>query len=845
MQMRAWSRRIIIAIVFLIAVIGFSFYFNQGTTDLTVEMQDASLPIAYIDVDGNLVNEMHGYTERMNNATLRDSVTPIDEKREINLCVRKYGQSVSSLSYELRSTDGERLIEDTDIVSYRDLASELTTTIALKDLIEEGVEYSLTVVLNLSDGREIYYYTRVIQNSECNPAEDIEFVLDFNAKTFSEDTIKELSTYLEPSQAGDNSDFGHADIHSSLKHISWGNMEPRRVTDKQVTISEISDSMASIELRYQISVADEGRIKRYNVTEFYRIRRSSERFHLLTFDRDVSEIYEMSKDSIDGDSIDLGIQSEELIMTESEGEEVIAFVNGGRLYSFNLSENKLTRLFAFYDDGNEDYRHQFIGNKIKVLNVEENGNVSFLVYGYMNRGIYEGRVGVELYYYDSVVNTIEEQVFIPYYKSPEILMNDVEKLSYINSDGNLYLFLDGAVYKVSTADMTCETIAEDLSDNSFCVSKSGGIICWQDVDAENKVSSGLNILNLVSENLTTIVKSTSEYVRPIGFMNEDLIYGICNKNDISWNTFGDIVFPMNEIVIQSSTGAVLKNYKREGVYILSGEIEENQISLHRAMRDGETSELVNIEDDHITSNDAVVTGKNRVIRSNSEKFKYIDIIKLKNEIDNKLVKLLTPKEVLYEGGRTMEFDEPVDDRFIMYGNGHIDEIVDDVSIAVSDAYDVRGSVYDMRGNEIYKRGETHERNQIMAIEEESITDAKDSMAVCLDTMLKLEGISRNTEKSLENGDSAYDILKNNLYNAYTLNLSGCPADSALYYVNQDIPVLAMSDKDSAVLIIGFNAQNMVLMDPESGTIYKKGINDSREMFELAGNKFLTYKTMEE
>ena len=141
---------------------------------------------------------------------------------------------------------------------------------------------------------------------------------------------------------------------------------------------------------------------------------------------------------------------------------------------------------------------------------------------------------------------------------------------------------------------------------------------------------------------------------------------------------------------------------------------------------------------------------------------------------------------------------------------------------------------------MYKRGETVARNQIMAISEQSVTDTKDSLAVCLDTMLKLNGISRNSEMMLSKGETVYEILSKNLKNAYILDLSGCTMDMMLYYVNQDIPVLAYMRDATAMLIIGFNEQNIVLFDPTEGTIYKMGKNDARTMFEENGNHFMTY-----
>ena len=69
-------------------------------------------------------------------------------------------------------------------------------------------------------------------------------------------------------------------------------------------------------------------------------------------------------------------------------------------------------------------------------------------------------------------------------------------------------------------------------------------------------------------------------------------------------------------------------------------------------------------------------------------------------------------------------------------------------------------------------------------------------------------------------------------------MQGVSLDAILYYVNMDIPVLATLKDSTAVLVIGFNDLNIVVMDPSDGTIYKKGINDSAEWFNSNGNEFM-------
>ena len=78
-----------------------------------------------------------------------------------------------------------------------------------------------------------------------------------------------------------------------------------------------------------------------------------------------------------------------------------------------------------------------------------------------------------------------------------------------------------------------------------------------------------------------------------------------------------------------------------------------------------------------------------------------------------------------------------------------------------------------------------------------------------------------------------------------LDLSGSSLDAVLYYVNMDIPVLATLQDGNAVLIVGFNELNIVVMDPLTGTVYKKGMNDSTQWLLENGNHFITYVRKEE
>ena len=82
---------------------------------MTAPMSAASLPTMAIVEDGQEINQMYGYTMQMDTADMRESITPIKTARQINAVVHGYGTEIAGVSYELRSIDGSRLIENTEL----------------------------------------------------------------------------------------------------------------------------------------------------------------------------------------------------------------------------------------------------------------------------------------------------------------------------------------------------------------------------------------------------------------------------------------------------------------------------------------------------------------------------------------------------------------------------------------------------------------------------------------------------------------------------------------------------------------------------------------------------------
>lgn len=830
----------IIVIVFFSALFVISNLMNKGNTDMTAEMEAASYPVIAMNYGGFRINVLHGYQEAMEVSQMRESLTPLISGRKMNLDIDTYGTRVDGIRFEVRSVDGSRLIEDTTIEEYEQSDNKIKVSFGIKDLIENNREYLLVLILTVKGGEQIRYYTRIINPEEYYVADKLEYIMDFSTKTFDKEAAKELTKYLESNAEGDNTTFGRVNIHSSFQQVTWGELDVTRMAGTEITIKDLGPETGNFVMEYYVSMPYGGETCYYRVKEYYRIRYTEERTYLLDYERTMNQIFNEKGKAYANNKIMLGITGEDTPLKESDGGNVVSFVTGNRLYSYNLTDNKLALLFGFYDEENLDSRTLYDGHKIKILNIDEGGNVFFLVYGYMNRGRHEGQVGISVSFYDSSVNTVEEMIYIPCSQPQSILMEEVDQLAYINKNGKLYLMWENRMYGIDIVNRSSEIMVEDLTEENYKVSDSNRMVVWQKTDERQK-SRELVLMNLVSGSQKTIRAGSRERIIPIGFMGEDLIYGIAREGDIQEDYTGNLIIPMYVIRIENETVGVLKEYKQEDIYVVSGQVQGNQIILERVIKQ-EDGSFVETAEDQIMNSETEAQSKNAIEVAAVEKYAKLTQISLKNKIEAETLMHLTPREVLFEGGRSITLSDSSEEaeKYYVYGKFGFETVSTEAGRAVKLADGMSGIVVAEDGSYIWKKGNRSLRNQIMAIQGEQMSEERSSLAVCLDTVLAYEGIVRNSEYMLRRGDSVLTILKESLEDEQILDLTGCTLDSVLYYVNKDIPVLAMMEDGSAVLIIGFNEKNTVVMNPETGTVYKVGMNDSTAWFEQNGNRFITY-----
>lgn len=830
----------ILFVIFFVSVVVFSILTNQVNEDLTTEMADASLPVLSLYHNNTEINELHGYTMEMDAAFMRDTITPIAENRILPIKITTYLKNIDGISYEIRSLNGERLVADGSVEDFEQVNGQIRTQLKIQNLLEKLEEYCLIICLK-SGEEEIYYYTRIMEPEGCYISEILGFVQEFHNTTFQKEQAEALSMYLE-SSSKDNTTLHYTTLNSSLKQVSWAEFAGERFTAAIPSIKEVTTTYSVVSMNYVMTrVGETGASEYYNVEEQYRVRYTAQRMYLLNFERTVNEIFRGETADLSDDYIQLGIRSEEVEWKASDTGNSVAFVQEGELWSYNQSENSLVKVFGFRGYEGIDERENYNAHDIKIINVDEAGSITYIVYGYMNRGIHEGKAGVGVYRYDSLANTNEEVLFIVTDQSYEIVKAELGELMYVNEGGILFVMLGGSVYNINLSTMEIEAVITDLDEGEYAISESNRLFAWIQPGSASG-SQTISVIDFTTEQRKTITGAADEYLLPLGFLGEDFIYGTVRVSDVQKDAFGRTIYPMYKIDIAGMTGGdskPLKTYEKEGFYISGIEIEDFTIYVNRIQYNGRY--YVSAEQDMIMNREAD-TGQSVSVKKKNDGEKQTQIqLVLKKKTGTTETKLLTSKEKLLEETREVSFDkEELLSEYYVYALGKVLLSTDNAAEAVLTANKAAGVVLNQNQQYIWKRSRktTQTAFKGMLVGEEDKGAA--SVAQNINAMLEWEGINISVHTQMEQGESPEEILKNALRDAQVLDLTGCAIDEVLFYISNGAPVFAMTDAENAVLLIGYDTTHVTIFDPVKGTTSRKSIAEADEVFANAGSVFLTY-----
>lgn len=848
MIVRKIIKIIIKVLVFITVMFTTAFFVNKlnnvNADKISMEMEAPTLPLVYCYYEDTQINRMQGYTQVMSTCLMRDGIVPIDEQRGVNLLVDDKDQYGATYSYQLRSIAGDSLVEEGELTDYTINQGYQQFYVQFRMDLRENQEYVLVFLVTNEEGETARYYTRVVGVEEEYGKEIIDYVLKFHEGTFLRgmDGSNIVYNMVEEENGVVNNDMSHVTLQSSYKMVTWGGMKPAIITGVVPTITELDNENAVIKLSYVIEDTQSGSRHLYNVEEYYSAKydKNSNSVRLLAYDRYVESIFDTSYVSKNRNSICLGISDiNDVEYVTSDDNFKMAFVKEGQLWYYDYNRSNITNVFSFSTGSYSDLRTLNTNVDINIVKMDDQGNIYFVVYGYMNRGDHEGKNGLSMYYFSAKEFKIQELFFVECDEPFEVMKREVGRFAYYDDEGYFYYILDGAIYKMDMSTGLQDTVMYGLPTDKYMVSENNKIVAYPDTADEGEVTL-VNVYNFETNNLYTVTADDGDRLMALGFVGNDLIYGVAKKRDIINTSDGEVTLPFYALYIYSPEGEIIKEYTETGLYIMDVKVMQGKIYLTRAVRLNGFYELS--DPDYISYKQDV---NDRIIYPS---YNY-------SGTEMNQVELVFPSNIYvsdknsYNITRNKAHDNYVElkvkstyDEGVFYvfdNSGYAGQYSSAGRAIVAVTEKGMGLVVDSYGNTIYRNVAAVSYNTVASdIDETPCGTIEDTLMTC--AYMCIEYIDSRTEydsimqcDSWENAFSQYTV-------GVGINISGISLDVALYFLDRDVPFAAQIDDGRFVLVISYNSSHIRYYDPILDEEVKVTRKEFVEAMSLHGNTMYTY-----
>ncbi len=824
---KRYIRGIILSLIFVVAIVVSSEMINEGNTDMTADMDSATLPTISFEVEGRDVNLLNGHKQEMHFSAVRDTITPLNDDDMLAVNVQAYGQNVKEVKYRVYSFDGERILTEGNVDSIEERA-----VFPVGDVLE-GQEGILCVELMLEEDVPIYYYTRVIENDELNISNCLAFSEQLHEAMLYGENDNLLKTVLESNAQGDNTTLQHVTIHSDLKHATWGELTPEVVSEVRYSIQETKRAYTSVKMDYRVKCSgDNSEEEFHEVAEYFQVSIADENEFLLSYDRTLQESYVNSKGVLTSKGINLGMTNGDIQYKSNQDGTIVAFVQNRELWCFNKEEGELSLVFSFQDSEKEDVRNQFDSHDIKILSMDDKGCLTFAVYGYMNRGAHEGKSGLAIYYYNLSKNIIEEVAFVSSNQS-KLMIEELGKLAYYNHDSEvLYVMLAGTLQKIDLSADETTILLRDLQEGQYVSSEDGQFLAYQSNEEKNEII----VMDFAKDSQIKIPAEEGSKIIPLGFVLGDFVYGMAKEENDGKTVSGEFVQGMHYIEIRDKGNEVVKTYEIPETYIIDVEIQGNMITLERALKQNGIYNV--IAEDYITNNEETVSGIELGSYWTDLKETQYQLM-FEDGIQNKKVKVLKPKHVLLERTVTIPFEAEEDTpRYAVYAYGNLIGLYEEAGTAIERAKAENGIVISPKQHYVWEEGNRVAWYRNFDVPRFTVKSGETSLEACLKAVLSYVDQEVDVKAALEK-QSVEQVLTE-YSGGEGIRMKGCASADVRYLIDKKVPVIALTGSEEAVLLVGYDAVSVTYIEPHSGAVRVKNFEAMDEWMKSSGSTFFAY-----
>lgn len=821
----------------IIFVVAFVYYFlntfmvTEREYAVYSAIEEPELPVISVVVDGRDINFMSGYRQDLGNEVASDCITPLPEDRQLQLHIHCYETEALEMSYEIRSLDTEHFIERTSINEFTSQADgELTVILPIQNMIQPDTQYLLNFKMDM--GEEIInYYTKIIWPSTDDIYQMIDTALGFSEKSFDSNAARDLSLYLESNPSADTSSYATVNLDSGFNQITFGSTGMELSSDLHIKVKEYSGIMSAVEISYFSQTPAEANLNPdtyYNTDEFT-MRMGSERVYMMKFQRKTNQIFSGNKHLFSGMRINLGIANEEVLQAiKSESLQYIAFKSGRELWIYDQNNKDAVNVFTFRSE-NDTLRADNDDHDIKILSLNDEGVLDFVVYGYINRGRHEGYNGIIYYRYDQETKSVSELFFMPLATSFENIKVELNELCIKSDTGMFYFKQNETVMAIDLTSNEIVNVVSDLATNRYAVSEDQTKVAW--IEGTNYAANSIKLMDIMTGTTQSITGSSNEILSVVNFFGTDLIYGVSLPEDESRANGRIVALPMRALRIIAPDLTLIMQYEKAGLYLDNIEIEGDRIHIGQYKRDDSSGEYNFTSRDTIVSNAQSSEDISSCLATDTDDTKktvyYIELDK--NIRTTRTLTVEAPANISYQNSGTLEIVQTPstsERRYMAYAYGSLKGVRYSLKEAIDLIYDDMGWIEDENAAVIYARADRG-----------SSTYLQDPLSLAQPLLMNVA--------SGFNGDT----LTQDGY--IVMDAYGVELDRLLNFVYKGCPILAYLNEQEYCLIYSYDSSSIGVFYPsaeeatEAQNIAENMSNeDAAMLFNLAHNNFIVFRSYE-
>lgn len=841
-MVRYLYKTVVLLIVFAASLV---FFGKQLESDVyeegkVVEMGKESLPYLTLTSQNIKMNRLYGYNGPIEENIVRESITPLGTDRKIGISISKSDTRLVKLQYEVVDKGNGEVYYTGELNSINQGTTELE--IELDFGFQTSTEYILALTGTTDSGRKVHYFTRLKYYTENSfLSEKLNFAMTFHEDTFHKAKAEELERYLEPDGTAQNDSLATVNIKSDSDLVTWGQLSPKKISEVVPVVKEYNMETACFQFSYYVEGTTFSGKEKFQVDEFYRVRFAGGNSYLLNFERTMEAVFDPGLTSVQKNQIKIGITNEtDMDILPNEETESLYFVREGNLFRYDMDKKKNTIIkvySAFSEEASYEYRE---GGKqgIRLLKTDAEGNLYFAVYGYFPRGQYEGKVAIVLYEYLYKEQTLNELVYLPMDTTYQQLKEDFSSYGYVSERNVYYFTVANVVYSYNMEARRLTKVAENITDKGFKVMRQSNSYVWSD-SLEKGYGKELTVFHLETEKKTVIpAAGEDEYVRLLGVINDDVIYGLVRKKDVVNTNAGEPLIPCYKIVIANNEGEASKIYEAKNKYVTDVAVDGNVMTLSRVKKTGNKKFQTISEDSILNQTEQKSSAYELKARVTSGTLTEWYISFPSSFTIDKIPEYKVTECEIVSSGRSVHLDELKVPKYYVYALGKITGAYEDPAEAISVADEQMGVVVSGSHIVVWERSGSFLMNSVAGIEMCRESGKVSNLAACTYMVLKANHFSVSAEKLSAKNKSIYQLLHQ--YMDEPVNLSGTTLEQALYFVSSGKYVIGMTGNSTAVVISGYDTKTLTVYNPQNGKQETVSRSEMEKVFENAGNRFISY-----